>query len=265
MGNLHKGHLNLLEIAKKKKHFSLVSIFVNPLQFSEKKDYDNYPRTLNYDLSLLKKNGVDLVFLPDNNFLGDSDNIKESIDTEPLFKKLCGIDRPGHFSGVVAIMTKFLKLIKPSFLTLGEKDFQQFLIIKKLIKKHFPETKIILSPIIREKSGLALSSRNKLISNNKIKSAGKIFEIMQLISERIEQSGLKYTELKLFQKKLLNEGFDKVNYLMVLDERTLGDLNKSPSKGRIFLSAIIDGIRLIDNYSIREKVVVERNTIKKLT
>lgn len=263
MGNLHEGHLNLLKIAKNKEHFSLVSIFVNPLQFSEKKDYDNYPRTLNNDLSLLKKNGVDLVFLPDSNFLDDSDNIKESINTEPLFKRLCGIDRPGHFFGVTAIMIKFLKLIKPSFLTLGEKDFQQFLIIKKLINKYFPKTKIILSPIIREKSGLALSSRNKLISKKKIKSAVKIFKFMELISERIEKSGLEYSELKLLQKKFLNEGFDKVNYLEVLKEETLGDLNKVPSKARIFLSATIDGIRLIDNYSIRKKVVLEDKTIKK--
>ena len=163
MGNLHEGHLSLIRKSQKKGHFSLVSIYVNPLQFSEKNDFKNYPRTLKRDLKLLKKYNVDLIFLPKKSFADTS----LSIDIGKLGDKLCGVNRPGHFSGVATIILKFLNLIQPHCLTLGQKDYQQILVIKKLIKDFFFKTKLIIVPTCRENSGLALSSRNRLISEKK--------------------------------------------------------------------------------------------------
>ena len=133
MGNLHDGHLSLIKKSQRRGYVSLVSIYVNPLQFSEKNDFKNYPRTLKRDLELLEKHKVDLIFLPKKNFADTS----LSIDIGELGNKLCGVDRPGHFSGVALIILKFLTLIHPHFLTLGQKDYQQVLVIKKLIKDFF--------------------------------------------------------------------------------------------------------------------------------
>ena len=247
MGNLHEGHLSLLNYAKKKNHFSILSIYVNPLQFNEKKDFKNYPRTLNQDIKLLQKNNVDLIFVPEKNFMEDTFH---NINFENLTKKLCGIDRPGHFSGVMTVMHKFLNLIKPHFLTLGEKDYQQALILKKLVKSFFLGTKVFILPTIREWNGLALSSRNKIISIKKKHIASNIFKIIKSVSYEIEKNGLSEKKIFYYKKKLIEEGFQKINYLEVLDEKTLCELKNKPSKGRIFISVTLDGVRLIDNLSV---------------
>ena len=131
--------------------------------FSEKNDFKNYPRTLKKDLELLKKHNVDLIFLPKKKFADSS----FSVDIGKIGNKLCGVDRPGHFSGVALVILKFLNLIQPHFITLGQKDYQQILVIKKLIKDFFFKTKLIIVPTCREKNGVALSSRNRLISDKK--------------------------------------------------------------------------------------------------
>ena len=133
MGNLHEGHLSLIKKSQKKGFVSLVSIYVNPLQFSEKNDFKNYPRTLNNDLELLKKHNVNLIFLPKKNFADTS----FSVNIGKIGNKLCGVYRPSHFSGVALVILKFLNLIQPHFMTLGQKDYQQILVIKKLIKDFF--------------------------------------------------------------------------------------------------------------------------------
>ncbi len=262
MGNLHRGHINLLKIAKRKNHFSLVSIFVNPLQFNDKDDFINYPRTIDSDLKILEKNNADIIFLPQKNFLN---NLDTSVQISNLSKKLCGLDRPGHFSGVAIIMKKFLNIIKPSFLTLGEKDFQQVLVIKKLINDIFLHTKIILSPTIRDKDGVAMSSRNNLISKDKKKLLPMIFKILNFISNKITQSGLSEKELEFIKAKFLKAGFERVNYLDILKEKTLCDLNESPANARIFISVTIDGVRLIDNYQVIGRLIRKENLIKKVS
>ncbi|MBD23195.1 MAG: pantoate--beta-alanine ligase [Alphaproteobacteria bacterium] len=166
MGNLHDGHLSLIKYAQEKKQFLIVSIFVNPLQFDDKKDFKNYPKTIKSDLKILEKFKIDIIFLPDDNF---SKGNLSKVTIESITKKLCGTNRPGHFSGVATILLKFLNLIQPDFLVLGKKDFQQILVIKQTIKDFFFKTKIIELPIIRDNDGLALSSRNSLIPLKKKK------------------------------------------------------------------------------------------------
>ena len=258
MGNLHEGHLSLIKKSQKKDYVSLVSIFVNPLQFSEKNDFKNYPRTLKKDLELLKKNNVDLIFLPKENFA----NTSLSIDIGQLGKKLCGKDRPGHFSGVALIILKFLNLIQPQFLTLGQKDYQQILVIKKLIKDFSFKTKVIILPICRENNGLALSSRNQLISDKKKNLTKMIFETMNNIAFDIETFGLKKNKINYFRRNLLKLGIDKVNYIEVLKEENLSELDSTPAKCRIFISMTIDGVRLIDNMAMRKGLVKKDGLIR---
>ena len=259
MGNLHEGHLSLIEKSKKRGHFSLVSIYVNPLQFSEKNDFKKYPRTLKRDLKLLEKHNVDLTFLPKKNF---ADNISLSIDVGKLGNKLCGIDRPGHFSGVALIILKFLNLIQPHFLTLGQKDYQQILVIKKLLNDFFFNTKVITSPTIRENSGLALSSRNQFISDRKKYLTKTILETLKAIAFDIENFGLKENKINSIRLKLLKLGFEKVNYIEVLKEENLSELDSKPSRCRIFISITIDGVRLIDNIVVKQRLVKQRGLIK---
>ncbi|MAI28635.1 MAG: pantoate--beta-alanine ligase [Pelagibacteraceae bacterium TMED124] len=258
MGKLHDGHLSLIKKSQKRGHFSLVSIYVNPLQFSEKNDFKNYPRTLEKDLELLGKHNVDLIFLPKKRFSDTS----LSIDVGKLGKKLCGLDRPGHFSGVALIILKFLNLIQPHFITLGQKDYQQILVIKKLIKDFFFKTRLIIVPTRREKNGLALSSRNQLICNKKKHLTKMIFETLCTIVFDIENYGLKKNKINYFIQKLLKLGFEKVNYITVLKEDSLSELDTSPSKCRIFISITIDGVRLIDNLAIKKKLVKKNGIIE---
>lgn len=253
MGNLHDGHLSLLEYAQKKKQFLIVSIFVNPLQFDSKKDFKKYPRTIKNDLKILKQFNIDTIFLPENNF--SKENLS-TVNIEFLTNKLCGADRPGHFVGVATIILKFLNLIQPDFLMLGQKDYQQILVIRQIIKDFFFKTKIIELPIIRNNNGLALSSRNILIPYKKKEITKNIFLTLKLISDEIKNTGLKKTKIQFYKKKLLMSGIEKINYLEILNESDLSNVADKPCFARIFISVTISGIKLIDNIRIAKRVVL---------
>ena len=253
MGNLHDGHLSLLEYAQKKKQFLIVSIFVNPLQFDSRKDFTKYPRTIKNDLKILKQFNIDMIFLPENNF--SKENLS-TVNIESLTNKLCGADRPGHFVGVATIILKFLNLIQPDFLMLGQKDYQQILVIRQIIKDFFFKTKIIELPIIRNNNGLALSSRNILIPYKKKELTKNIFLTLKLISDEIKNKGLKKTKIQFYKNKLLMSGIEKINYLEILNEADLSNVADKPCFARIFISVTISGIKLIDNIRISKKVVL---------
>lgn len=253
MGNLHDGHLSLLEYAQKKKQFLIVSIFVNPLQFDSRKDFTKYPRTIKNDLKILKQFNIDMIFLPENNF--SKENLSK-VNIESLTNKLCGADRPGHFVGVATIILKFLNLIQPDFLMLGQKDYQQILVIRQIIKDFFFKTKIIELPIIRNNNGLALSSRNILIPHKKKELTKNIFLTLKLISDEIKNTGLKKTKIQFYKKKLLMLGIEKINYLEILNESDLSNVADKPCFARIFISVTISGIKLIDNIRISKRVVL---------
>ena len=258
LGNLHKGHLSLVENAKKKRDFVVVSIFINPLQFEKKRDFESYPKTLKNDLDILKKNKVDLIFLPPKNFVSSNLSI---VKVNKISEKLCGIDRTGHFEGVATIILKFLRLIKPNKIILGEKDFQQILIIKQVIKDFFLSTKVIVLPTIRDMDGLALSSRNSLMSNNKRKLASILYESLKKICEEIINTGIIPNRIDYYKIKILKAGFEKVNYLEILKDNDLSILDEKPSNARIFISADISGIRLIDNLKIKRKIRIVKGII----
>ena len=257
MGNLHDGHLSLIKAAKRNNFINVVSIFVNPLQFNEKKDFINYPRTIEKDIDILNGLNVDFIFLPEKEF--ELNKIK--VSNIKYLDKLCGIDRPGHFEGVAKIIYKFLRIINPDFIFLGKKDYQQTLVIENLIEKFGFITEIKRLPIIRDKNGLALSSRNNLISKDKLNATKLMFEILKNLSKKIINKGLFLHEIDEFKKKIISQGADKLNYLEILNSRNLKSIDSRPCKAIILISAEFDGVRLIDNLEIKGRIKLDETKI----
>ena len=251
MGNLHEGHLKLIKYAQEKDQFVVVSIYVNPLQFDSMMDYKRYPRTIKRDLKILEKLNVDIIFLPENNF--SKDNLSK-LSLGKITHKLCGLDRPGHFSGVATIILKFLNIIQPDFLILGKKDYQQILVIKQIIKDFFLKIKVLERPTVRDRNGLALSSRNMLIPRTKKNAAENIFRVLKSISREIRMTGLEKKKLESYKKIIVDSGIDKVNYLEILNENNLDEIGNNPTNARIFISVSISGIKLIDNLKVSKRI-----------
>ncbi len=244
MGNLHKGHLSLVKKAKQVGKTTIASIYVNPLQFGVNEDLDNYPRTLNDDLLKLEQAGCDFVFCP-------SDNILENIQkykAPDISKKLCGKSRPKHFDGVVTIVRKLFEVLNPDYAIFGLKDYQQFLIIKKFFKKHNFQTKILGGPIIREDDGLAMSSRNNLLTPEDRKIAPKIYEQLTLIKNNIKNKT--HSELIINSIEAFKENNIFPEYLTILNPETLEDANESDSSVLIAIAVKLGNVRLIDNILI---------------
>ena len=255
MGNLHLGHSSLFKKSENTEEIRVVSIFVNPLQFNDDKDFDNYPRTIESDKKKLLAEGVDILFLPDAQIINV---VKFVFRLGHISRKLCGIDRSGHFEGVAKIILKFLDLIKPDFITLGEKDYQQLLVIKKIIKDFKMKTKVKPCPTVRDKDGIALSSRNKLLGK-KISLARYIPTVLKQITLEINDGRFELHRLKYFEDYLEKSGINRVHYLEILNENNLSSLTKVPCVSRIFIAVSIDGIRLIDNMRIEPKLACSRS------
>ena len=246
LGNLHDGHKKLIYESQKISGLTIVSIFVNPLQFENKLDFLSYPKTLTRDIRIIKNLDVKILFAPNESF---SKNIKfkNPYQYKKLISVLCGKNRPGHFEGVIMILSKFLDIIKPNYLILGDKDFQQTLIIKKLVQNMVLKTKIKSIKTLRMQSGLALSSRNLLLTKSGLLNASNLFKIMKEIKRSIKKSGLPKTELANYRNLLISLGFEKVNYLEIRNEIDLSHIDAKPTKARLFVSVNIENIKLIDN------------------
>lgn len=249
MGNLHNGHLQLVEVAKKNAKNTCVSIYVNESQFTDKKDFDSYPKTLDADIKRLKDTGVDYILIPEKR---DIENNSEGFDPvlEPkiLTNDLCGKYRKGHFLAVMDIVHRFFQIIKPNIVVLGEKDYQQIVVIKELIKICNHKIRILSCPIIRDDSGLALSSRNNLLSEAHKEIASEIYKSLVLVSRLYEQDSSPRTieeEINIFFSKSLIE----LEYFTIRDLKTLQQPNDND------LIALIAGylgtVRLIDNIIIK--------------
>ena len=242
MGGIHKGHASLIKISQKKKEKTIVSIFVNPTQFNEKKDFKKYPRNIKRDISILKKLKVSYLFLPEVEEI-----YKKKMKNFTLNKSdkiLCAKHRKGHFEGVLNVMNRLLSLIKSKYVFMGEKDFQQYVLIKRILGKKY-NIKIIGCPTIREKSKIALSTRNKLLSNSATKKASKIANKLIKLKE-ISRSN-KLTNLIKLKKEFEKKYKIKIDYLEFRDEKKF-KLNNFKSKYRLFVAYYINGIRLIDNF-----------------
>lgn len=259
MGNLHDGHMSLIKKAKKSECLNLVSIYINPLQFNDKYDLKKYPRTIQEDLIKLKKIDVDIVFIP-NGIFNTTNSF--TVNLGDIAKKLCGVKRKGHFEGVATIILKFLLLIRPDKIFLGEKDFQQILIIKKLIKDFNFDTKVVLVKTHRDKNGVALSSRNQFVKNSELLK--EVFKNLKFIRERILSGKFSLLQLDRLKDNLKSSGIDEVNYLELLKESDLTALDSRPSKCRLFISVRIENVNLIDNLKLTERLSVCKNGIVRI-
>ncbi len=224
MGALHKGHASLIERSVAENDFTVVSIFVNPTQFNNAEDLQNYPHTLESDTELSKKLNVDFVFYPWYNDVYP-DNFSYKVSENKFSKTLCGAHRPGHFDGVLTIVMKLLNIIKPNKAYFGEKDFQQYKLIEGMCKAFFMDVEIIACPTIREEDGLAMSSRNLLLSDEERQFASNFPKLL---------SSEKSTEQ--VKKELQKLGFD-VDYIEETDGRRFGAVH-------------VGKVRLIDNVEI---------------
>lgn len=249
MGALHDGHLSLVKRGAELADVVVVSIFVNKAQFNDPKDYEKYPRQVAQDLEKLKQSGATHVFVPEHSEIFSDDFAFKIIPTK-LVDCLCGSSRPGHFDGVALIITKLFNIVKPNLAIFGQKDFQQLQIIKSLTKDFNFDVEIIGHEIAREKSGLAMSSRNQRLSpDNKIKAAN-LFCILSEIKNEVTKNPSEIEKiLQEKREKLLKIGFEKIDYLEIRDEKNLKLItsfdNKNPA--RIFIAVYVDEIRLIDN------------------
>ncbi len=241
MGGLHNGHISLIKKSKKFKGKNIVSIFVNPKQFNNKKDYSNYPRNLNKDLSILKKLKVDYVFIPNKRKIF-SFKPKNNIYLDNFSKKLCGSFRKGHFEGVLNIVNRFLEIINPDRILLGVKDYQQLHLIKQHIAKRKIKTIVVKCNTIREKNGMACSTRNKLLNKKQTEIGSKIYHYLKKIRKKPVYSINKMKEI------IKNFGVKKIDYLEVFSLKTHKKTSLINKNSKIFIAYYLGNIRLIDNF-----------------
>ncbi len=247
MGALHLGHLSLIKQAAKDNKVVVVSIFVNPAQFGPKDDLKNYPRQLKKDLDLCRKEKVDLVFLPNEKIMYPR-GYSTFVDVEGLSNKLCGIFRPGHFRGVATVVAKLLNIVEPNVIYLGQKDAQQAIIITRMIKDlNFP-VKIKIVPIVRQKDGLALSSRNIYLNNDQRSSAVVLSKALSLARSMIDYGQHDSARIINRMKQLINKRKQaKIDYVSIVDLERLEDIKKINQSCLITLAVKIGKTRLIDN------------------
>ena len=249
MGSLHDGHISLIKKAKQNNDVVWVSIFINPTQFNSSKDLINYPKDLNKDIKLIKEISKDInVFSPEECEMYNGNPKIKVYDFENLDNELEGKFRKNHFNGVATIVSKLLSLFKPNNIYFGEKDFQQILIIKRFISIERINVKIVICPTIREKNGLALSSRNNLLSKSNREKSSIIYKSLNILKENFKNLNLIQTQKKIIDNINKKKNFE-VEYLEIVNENTLEiDVKINPKKTyRAFICVKANEVRLIDN------------------
>lgn len=247
MGALHAGHISLITAAREKCDFVVVSIFVNPTQFAPTEDLNNYPRPLEKDLQICQTAGVDLVFLPDNDQMYPSENTTW-VTVGNLSAVLCGQSRPTHFRGVTTVCAKLFNIISPDFAFFGQKDAQQAIIIKKMVSDLNMPLEIVVCPTIRQPDGLALSSRNKYMTDEQKLQATSLYKSLQLAESLILQ-GTRDTEQIISQMRQCLSKYPAIapDYISVVDTETLKPVDRIKGRVLIALAAKVGRSRLIDN------------------
>ena len=254
MGYLHKGHMSLISRARAECSKVIVSIFVNPMQFGPEEDFARYPRNFKKDCSLCQKAGADYIFFPSTDEMYEKD-FKTFAEVQDLGDIMCGRERPGHFRGVCTVVLKLFNIIRPNIAYFGQKDYQQVVIIKKMIKDLNVPVEIAECPTVREKDGLAISSRNKYLSYDERKNAVVLFQSLKLAEELIinGQENLENIRKAAIEKLESTPFVSKIDYFDFRDNDTLCEIERIDQKAERILiaSAIwIGETRLIDNILI---------------
>ena len=247
MGALHSGHLKLIEESKKKCAITICSIFINPTQFNQSEDFHRYPNTLNLDLEKLQRLNCNIVYIPTVDDLYAKGEGAKKFDFGSLTREMEGKSRPGHFNGVATIVEKFFTIINPTKAFFGQKDLQQLQIVKALVKKMNAQIEIISISTIREKNGLAKSSRNKLLSLKEKKKAALIYTCLNYCMKN-KKAGI--SELKTYIKNQFKKQKDlKLQYIEFINLKNMLPIQtwKEKNQNAICIAASINGIRLIDN------------------
>lgn len=247
MGALHQGHLSLIKKAKKDCDIVVISIFVNPLQFESKEDFKKYPRNFAADKDICQKIGVDFLFVPQTEKLYPL-GYCSYVNVDNLDKKLCGAFRPGHFRGVATIVHKLFNIVQPDIAYFGQKDFQQGVIIKRMIRDLNISVKVKILPTVREKDGLAISSRNKYLTKQQKKEALILFQSLQLARKMIKGGERDAARIISQMKKLIKKVPEvKIDYVSIVDINSLESISLINKRVLVALAVWIEKTRLIDN------------------
>ena len=249
MGYLHEGHFNLMEESKKGNDITVVSIFVNPLQFNDIKDFEKYPKNEEGDIDKLIKLGIDILFLPSSEEVyRQVGEAKIEMKIPALMKNLCAPSRIGHFEGVIHIVSKLFNYVQPDKVYFGLKDYQQFLIIKELIHNLSFPIEIIGVETVREKSGLAMSSRNSRLTKEESEDATLVYRSMKMAEKNSGKKNITILTLKeIIKEILLSSNMIKIDYIEILDPDTLENKEFVSGKILIAIAVFLGNVRLIDN------------------
>ncbi|MCK4420873.1 pantoate--beta-alanine ligase [candidate division WOR-3 bacterium] len=254
LGFLHKGHLSLVRKAREVSDSVVVSIFVNPTQFGPGEDYKEYPREEVRDLQLLENEEVDVAFIPSREEMYPED-YETYVAVEKFSKNYCGSSRPGHFRGVTTVVIKLLLIVQPDIAVFGEKDYQQLVIVKRMVRDLNIPVQILSSPIVRERDGLAMSSRNRYLNPEERKNATVLYDSMKEAQQLVNKGMTDVDALKKEMIKII-EGrkHPRVEYIEFVEPETLKRVKKVGVSNRILMAVHIGRTRLIDNMEIRGQV-----------
>ena len=248
MGNLHDGHLKLVDEAKARADVVVVSIFVNPMQFDRPEDLARYPRTLQEDCEKLNKRKVDLVFAPSvKEIYPNGTETHTYVDVPGLSTMLEGASRPGHFRGVSTIVSKLFNLVQPDIACFGEKDFQQLALIRKMVADMGFDIEIVGVPIMRAKDGLALSSRNGYLTAEQRKIAPGLYKVLSSIADKLQAGERDLDEIIAIAGQELNEKGFRADDIQIRDADTLLEVSENSKRAVILVAAWLGDARLIDN------------------
>ncbi len=247
MGALHVGHISLIEAAVEKCDFVVVSIFVNPTQFVPGEDFKKYPRPLEADLEICKKAGVDAIFVPTPEQMYPAENITW-VSVEKLTESLCGQFRPGHFRGVTTVCTKLFNIVAPDIAFFGQKDAQQAIVIRRMVADLNMPLEIVICPTVREPNGLAISSRNKYLTERQKKDAANIYKSLQKCRQMIDAGVTETTEIITGMSKILQQVPSiEIEYISIVDADTLRNIDRIAGKVLAAVAVKIGPTILIDN------------------
>jgi pantoate--beta-alanine ligase len=248
MGALHDGHLSLVRMAKQENDITVVSIFVNPIQFGPSEDFKQYPRDIDGDTEKLQREEVDIIFMPEISLMYP-EGFLTYVNVEKISDRLCGVFRTGHFRGVATLVTKLLNIVKPAKAYFGQKDFQQAIVIKQLVRDLDMDIDIVICPTVRERDGLAMSSRNAYLSIRQREAATIIYkcliEVLDMIKSGIIDAG--YIK-RIMQDRLLKEAaVSGLDYAGVYDPVTFAELSEIEGDALLAVAVKLGDTRLIDN------------------
>lgn len=253
MGFLHEGHLSLVDMARREADFIAVSVFVNPLQFGPGEDLDRYPRNLDRDVDLLRERGADLVFAPSVEEMYPLGLPEVTVDPGPMARALCGKYRPGHFTGVLTVVARLFGLFRPQMAAFGQKDYQQAALIRRMVRDLEQGVSIGLAPIVREKDGLALSSRNVFLSPEERVQAPGLWRGLEVVQTAFQGGERSVSVLRsLLLEELGNHPLLRLQYAEFVHPETLGSKGLLEPGHVVAVAAFCGRTRLIDNHILAE-------------